>query len=449
MPEVSVIIPVYNVEKYLPQCLESVSHQTLKEIEIICVDDGSTDNSSIILDTYAKRDSRINIIHKDNEGYGKSMNTGLAMANGTYIAIVESDDFVELDMLEKLYSAAIEIDADITKANHYNYRKGMDKFCDWLKDFPKKQVINSIEFPTLLNKANTIWTCLFKRSFLNKHGIIFHETPGASYQDISFAIQGWLWAERVYLLDDAVLHYRNDNPDSSMYNPDKVFCVFDEYEWLEEKFHKFWNSKPMLEDYFVATKYMDYLNHYYRVAAQYQYALLLRIVESLEMDSRNGRIQAVAFNPVVLERLNDISINVNKFFQRTAKEVRDLRLDICKFGNIDIYVNAFVHKMAMFQQVVIYGAGKIGQRIAYVLLTRGVKIDCFVVTDKTSEKSECMGISIRELKEINGLTNSCAVIIAVTEKNQYELYQNLVKYEFKNIFRVDDVVRRIITNCVE
>lgn len=443
MPEVSVIIPVYNVERYLSQCLESVINQTLEEIEVICVDDGSTDTSGLILDDYAGRDSRIHVIHKANTGYGNTMNVGLNATSGTYVSVIESDDFVELDMLEKLYHAAIESGADITKANHYNYWEGKDEFCDWLKDFPKKQVINAVTYPNLLNKANTIWTCLYKRSFLSEYGILFHETPGASYQDISFALQGWLYAEKIYFIEDAVLHYRNDNPGSSMHNPNKVFCVLDEYEWLEEKFSKFWKEYPVLEGYFIATKYMDYLSHYYRVAVQYQYALLLRIADSLEKDMQGGRLMAEVFRADVWERVLEIHGNVNEFFQRTGKGIHDLRLDVCKFSNDEIYQEAFAEKLTTFPQVVIYGAGKVGRMLAHALVQKEVKIDYFAVTKRTSD-TEYMGIPIYELETLADLADLCAVVIAVVEKSQYELYQNLKKYGFKHIFRVDAIVQGML-----
>ena len=95
MPQISVIMPVYNVASYLPQCMESVINQTWKDFELICIDDGSTDSSSRILDDYAKKDSRIKVIHKENTGYGSTMNTGLKYAVGEYIAIIESDDFAD------------------------------------------------------------------------------------------------------------------------------------------------------------------------------------------------------------------------------------------------------------------------------------------------------------------------------------------------------------------
>ena len=440
--KISVIVPVYNVERYLKQCLDSIISQTLKDIEIICVDDGSTDSSGEILDDYAKQDSRIKVYHKHNTGYGNTMNLGMNMATGEYISIIESDDYVEKDMLEKLYDAAVNNDAEIVKARHYDYKGGTDYLCDLIAEFPKMQLINSFKCPNLLKLAHTIWSCLYKRSFLEEHNIMFHETAGASFQDISFALQGWLWAQRVCFINDAVLHYRNDNPDSSMHNPNKVFCVFDEYEWIEQNFGEFWIEHPILEKYFVATKYWDYLSHYHRVAVQYQYALLLRIEQALKNDVQKKRMERSAFHPIIWNKVEAIQTDVNKFFQSTAKELRDMRLDMCHFENDKIYGEALIKQISKFPQVVVYGAGKIGQRLADVLKENGINIDYFAVTEVVDGKTEYEGIAIRELATLNYLSDTCAIIIAVTEKNQYELCQTVLRHGFKNIFRVDGTIRR-------
>ena len=100
MPKVSIIVPTYNVEQYLREAMDSIINQTLKDIEIICIDDGSTDNSGKILDEYASKDSRVKVIHKKNGGYGKAMNVGLDNATGEYVGIVEPDDYIEPDMYE-------------------------------------------------------------------------------------------------------------------------------------------------------------------------------------------------------------------------------------------------------------------------------------------------------------------------------------------------------------
>ena len=121
MSKVSVIVPVYNVQDYLRECLDSIVNQTLKDIEIICVNDGSTDKSLSILEEYAKGDNRFIILSKSNSGYGHTINTGMSKAKGEYVIIVESDDIAFPDMLEKMCNAADNKKADIVRANYYDY----------------------------------------------------------------------------------------------------------------------------------------------------------------------------------------------------------------------------------------------------------------------------------------------------------------------------------------
>ena len=115
MPKVSVVIPIYNAENYLRQCLNSIVGQTLRDIEIICVDDGSTDTSLSIIHEYAQKDPRIKVISKPNSGYGHSMNVGLDAATGEYFGIVDSDDYILPEMYETLYYYAHKDDLDVYK----------------------------------------------------------------------------------------------------------------------------------------------------------------------------------------------------------------------------------------------------------------------------------------------------------------------------------------------
>lgn len=445
MPKVSVIVPVCNVEKYVAECLESLLDQTLKDIEIICLDDGSTDDSGKILDGYGAQDNRVKVIHKENTGYGNSMNAGLQIACGDYIAIVESDDFAEPDMLEVLYNTAVEQDADIVKGEYFRFQNGNDTYAGRMQSLAKEKVLSVQNTPLLLTLADTIWSALYRHQFLVENHIRFHETPGASFQDISFAIQGWICASRVWLLEKPVIHYRIDNLSSSMHNPNKIFCVFDEYEWAEKQIKNRWQDMPDTEKYFVATKYRDYFNHYYRVSAQYQYALLLRIRESFERELENGKIHEDAFLPEIWEKICAVWKDMNKFFQQTAKDRSDMRLASCGFMNENAYADGFLKKIKEdFPQVVIYGAGVVGKRLAETMVQKGCKIDSFAVTEVTGNDRESMGIPVRGLEELNDWKDSCAIIIAVAERSQYEMYQNLVKHNFKNIFRVDTIVKKIL-----
>jgi glycosyltransferase involved in cell wall biosynthesis len=128
MPKVSIVIPVYNVEKYLRQCLDSVVNQTLKDIEIICVNDGSTDNSLQILEEYANKDDRIKIINKDNGGLSSARNAGLEIATGVYIGFVDSDDYIEIETYNEAYK--------LTSNNYYHSLR--DKMVNRVKAYIRK-----------------------------------------------------------------------------------------------------------------------------------------------------------------------------------------------------------------------------------------------------------------------------------------------------------------------
>lgn len=230
MPKVSVIIPVYNVEKYLRECLDSVVNQTLKDIEIICINDGSTDGSLKILEEYAKSDERIKIIDKPNSGYGASMNLGLEAAISEYIGIVESDDFVELYMFEKLYKTACANNLDLVRCRYYEYMtaENSNNLIEnkWV---PKNEIYCPLEEQAPFRQAPAIWCNLVKKELIEKNRIRFLETPGASYQDTSFAFKLYACSKRFMMIEDSLLHYRVDNINSSVNSTDKAFFVNKEY----------------------------------------------------------------------------------------------------------------------------------------------------------------------------------------------------------------------------
>ena len=125
-PYVSVVVPVYNVQTFLPECLDSLISQSLKNIEIICVNDGSTDDSLTILRSYAEKDSRVKVLTKENRGYGHTMNLGFSAAKGEYIGICESDDFADKRMYEDMYRFAKKKNLDLLKANYYEHSESGD-----------------------------------------------------------------------------------------------------------------------------------------------------------------------------------------------------------------------------------------------------------------------------------------------------------------------------------
>ena len=165
-PKVSIVVPVYNVEKYLRECLDSLLAQKLKDIEIIVVNDGSTDSSADIAAEYAARDSRVRLISKENEGYGKTMNRGFSEARGEYVGIVESDDFADPRMFKDMYKFAKKHDLDLVKANYYEHSDAGDVFQEPFAGFAYKTVFDPRVDQRALTVLPIIWSALYRREMI-------------------------------------------------------------------------------------------------------------------------------------------------------------------------------------------------------------------------------------------------------------------------------------------
>ncbi|MBX9229542.1 glycosyltransferase [Coprococcus catus] len=235
--KVSVIIPIYNVEKYLYQCLRSVLDQTLSELEIICINDGSSDSSGKILNYLKEKDSRIHIIENLNYGYGHAMNEGLHLATGEYIAIVEPDDFIKRPMLEYLYDIAKIYDADIVKSDFYRFRTKNGKIAKAYQSvaeddsFYHRLIIPEEEricFRFLMN----IWCGIYKRTMIEENNIRFNESPGASFQDNGFWFQTMCFCRSIMYVNVPFYMNRRDNPQSSVNNPNNLYCANEEYRFI-------------------------------------------------------------------------------------------------------------------------------------------------------------------------------------------------------------------------
>ena len=230
---VSIVMPIYNAEAYLNECLDSIVNQTLKNLEIICVNDGSTDNSLNIIKEYAERDKRIKYIDKPNAGYGQTMNCGIALATGEYIGIVEPDDFIELDMYETLYKKEKSTDADIIKSNMILFTQNRDA-TQSLKYLIDSNFYGRVDTPYNLQNymIDSCSTCsaIYKRKLLLDNDIKYNETPGAAYQDTSFWFKTHCSAKKMCVIDREFYNYRRDNPNSSIHNTKLGDSILYEYK---------------------------------------------------------------------------------------------------------------------------------------------------------------------------------------------------------------------------
>lgn len=303
MPKVSVVVPVYNVEQYLEECLDSLTGQTLRDMEFVCVNDGSTDASLEILRRYAAEDSRVKILDGPNGGYGKAMNRGLDVCTGEYVGIVEPDDYVKPDMYETLYRIAKEKDLEIIKSDFCRFVTGKDgkRVFQYEKLTPVasmyRRILTPEEEPEIFKAVMNTWCGLYKRGFLEENHIRHHETPGASFQDNGFWFQGFCYVKRLYFLDRPYYMNRRDNPNSSVHNREKVFCMNEEYLWIRDFLH----AHPEFERRFLAIynfrRYHNYVASFYRVGEEYKEMYLERFQREFLEAEQNGELEASVFTP--------------------------------------------------------------------------------------------------------------------------------------------------------
>lgn len=219
---ISVILPIYNAMPYLGQALDSVQAQTHRNLEIICVNDGSTDDSLAVIEAHAAVDDRIIIVDKKNEGYGASMNRGIAEAHGEWIALVEPDDWIEPrmyeDMLEFAASFGGEGDAiDIVKSPYWSItysgtRRERKCQCPYKYEVKQSERVGSIhDVIALCYHHPSIWSAIYRKSFIDENDIRFLPIPGAGWADNPFFIETMLRARGVVFLDNSYYCYRADS----------------------------------------------------------------------------------------------------------------------------------------------------------------------------------------------------------------------------------------------
>lgn len=300
MPAISLLIPIYNVESYLEECLESARTQSLEDIEVICINDGSTDGSRQIIQKYLDADPRFRVIDKPNSGYGASMNQGLKAATGDYVAILESDDVLEPGALELLHDLAIAYEVPVVKADFLLYwstpEERLIPFNFVKKRWEGKAMSPRADWDVFYRKPS-IWSALYERSFLERNGIAFLETPGAAYQDASFNFKVWACAPKAAFTTRPVIRYRQDNESSSVNSPGKVFCVCDEYAEMERFLHERPELEKALTGVLERMKYDTYMWNHDRLAPELKPAFIKRASEEFADDLARDRVDLALFEP--------------------------------------------------------------------------------------------------------------------------------------------------------
>ena len=438
MPVISVVVPVYNVEKYLRQCISSLVNQTIENIEIICVNDGSTDNSLKILEQYAQTDSRIRIVSKTNSGYGDSMNVGLACAKGEYIGIVESDDYALPDMFERLYQAAKENDVDIVKSNFYYFSEEEGKkYEDNLSKIPYNKVFKPVDETEILKTAPSIWSALYKKEFLIEQKILFNPSSGASYQDVSFAFRALLSAKRMICVPEAYLCYRSDNENSSIKSPKKVFCIMDEFrvitDFIKERQQNF--MMPVIQ----AEKFIYYIGNYFRIDSIYQYAFLQRMRDELQEDYESGYMDKRYWSEENWRLMQRVRLDLDSYFEQTNIDYQNKYTFNGYAMNNRLSLIGGMYVLRTADKVIIYGAGKYGRTILEKILSIR-DVFCFAVTEKDETiPDRIRDIPVKGIKELQEFKKDSVVIVAIKKNSQMPILRILKELEFDHVISISSL----------
>lgn len=430
MPKVSIVVPIYNAEEYLEECLLSIQNQTLKDIEVICVDDGSTDKSFSIMNRFAEEDKRFVVIHKENTGYGNSMNVGMDTAIGQYIGIVESDDWIVPEMMQVLYECAEMNEVDFIKADFYRFvhqydgklRKIYNRLT-WDAKYYNRVLCPSDETETFRFVMN-IWSGIYRTDFIKGNGIRFHETPGASFQDNGFWFQTFALAKRAYFLNKPLYMNRRDNPLSSVNNKEKVFASCKEYDYIHDWVMNGLQGKRKYLYLCAEGRIRNYFFTINRIGDEFKSTFYKRFHDDYVAMCEAGEVAETLLPESWKPRLKRIVDNPNSACEKEQS-----------------YRRGYMKLIGEYKDILIYGAGKNARRVYEIIQTIGERnrVAYFVVSDTAKNPAVLYDIPVVTVNMISEELKEKALIIpAVRDAVRDEVLDNIEKHGFKNC-SVDDI----------
>lgn len=401
--KVSVIIPVYNTEKYLDECLNSVINQSLLDIEIICIDDCSTDRSLDILEKYRKRDKRILLKrNKSNQGLSICRNIGMKSASGEYIFFLDSDDYIINTALELLYEKTKIQNLDILFYNGIEFYDNGKKSINNIRgssdiDRIYPNVVAGVNY-FVNEKRHIVMSCLaiYKNEFLKTEKLMFY--PKMINEDNLFYLQSLIHADRVSRINNKLYFYRRRN--------DSLSIVNGEYQ------QRFWSELVRIR---------EYRKYYGKTDKKGWMKSLFKYIKS---------------------DVNDIRDLYEKIEAFDMKHVEENMLDYMEMSSIisDKYKGYFIfklpsdilYKLSKADCITIYGAGKVGQGLYSLLKERHIGVNCFAETNITCERV----IDNIKVKNIDDIDRKSVIVIAISKDKAGELKTYALESGFDNIVDV-------------
>ncbi len=435
MCKVSILVPIYNVGKYLDKCLSSIAAQDLQDLEVICLNDGSTDDSSAIAHKFEK-DAGFRVIDKENSGYGKTMNLGLSLAKGEYIGIVESDDFIEPDMFSSMLKIADDTKADVVKSSFWTYANGHDHYEASFINGMYEKVLTPDEVVEVYYRNPSIWSNLYKRSFLEENRIKFFESPGASFQDVAWRVKVFTSADRIVFTDRAFYHYRRDNINASVKTDGKLFCVCDEYDEVERflSTRDEWDSK-----YKYLLPYLRWGHYVWNCFDRWlsignSWIFFQRMYEEFFNYDQSGLLKRTSWHKGEWYNLQNMLWHRRQFFfDRWVA-----------FWKKSFMLDGFLSFLNKAPKLAVYGAGKVGREALAALCLYGKRPECFVVSDLSDNPSCVDGVLVRAIDELLSEQDDYMILLAVGMGSQPEILEQLLDKGFKHVVSFLPEVRQVL-----
>ena len=360
-PKVSVVVPIYNVEKFLHQAVDSILAQTLQDIEIILVDDGSPDNCGKICDEYAKKDKRVKVIHKENHGLGAAYNTGLEAATGEYIGLVEPDDWIEPEMYEVMYHNAKYYDTDATKCGFWEYNSLNPSLNRKSRGAPgivchePAGAFKIEDYEELCAYHSSIWSYIYKSSFVKK--IKFVEARGAAYVDAPFAFEVLCKAKRLSMVDKFFYHWRVENHGNSVSLTDKrILAMADRFIESKAILKHAGKYETLKEIFYLHAKNANY-KHYQNVDFKFKYEYFKKLRE-LFADLKNDETFQYKYidnrgRKWIKNIYNNHFMRASFSFQTVRRFLIDLKIKknsfLFQILGFQISKNQFAHRPALIK----------------------------------------------------------------------------------------------------
>lgn len=420
--KISVILPSLNVSKYIAEALKSVCSQTMREMEIICVDAGSTDGTCEIIESEAQNDPRIRLKNSDVRSYGYQVNLGIREAKGKYIAVLETDDFIDLKMYERLYELAEENTADYVKADYDAFFTQNDGTYYYFPrhSFADKEMYDVVMCPrenSIIGRDDWyLWQGIYLREFLQKKGIRFNETPGAAYQDIGFLFWTGVLAERALYCKDILYHYRIDRDAASSNSGKGLRYSYEEFFRIVEELKKN-NDKALHTDQVNRLLYTrmakSFVSCYSRISEKKEDVDSRReiydwFVKQLGNAAVHGWINEVLVQSGRWARLGALLDSEKSFFERFYSKDKDI-----PFFN-------------QYESFVIFGCGDFGLKAYKKICSLDKKVVAFADNNTALWDKSLNNVRIYQPKELAGLSDDLGIVIA-NEAHYADIHKQLIE----------------------